>query len=77
MNSYIVHGDKIIFNPTAESGIVMVPSTSFVVTSHIGLVTGKQNNLAIKADLQNLRVSATYSTVAGFVGGTGLVTLVK
>jgi len=77
MNSYIVHGDKIVFNPIAGLGLVVAPTTPFIVTSNVGLATGKKKDLAINTDLQNLRVSATYSNTAGFVGGTGLVTLVK
>ena len=76
MKSYIVHGDKIIFEPMAGAAIVTAPPAAFIVTSNIGVAMGSKKNLAIEDDLKNVKVSATYISSA-FVGGTGLVTLIN
>ena len=76
MPAYITHGDSIIYNPVA--GVATVTATApvkIIVTNNKGLTTAVAKDLATKKDLVNTKVSATYITSAGFVGGTGVLSL--
>lgn len=76
MPAYLTHGDSIIYHPIAGvATIVATAPGNIIVTNNKGLTTAVTKDLAIKKDLANTKVSAIYITNAGFVGGTGLLSL--
>lgn len=64
-----------VFTPTAGVATVTAASVPMVVTSSTQIATGMKKELAVQSDLKNIKVPATYITAAGFVGGTGTISL--
>ena len=78
MSSYVVHGDAVIISPSAGIGTVTPTAPGkIIVTSSTQKATANNKELAVKSDLVNTKIPATYLNAGGFVGGTGTITLTQ